>query len=111
MVGKTRRLAHEVELKDHLRQGLNFIAQGGMPTGSINSIFGRPDRYKPGQVRMNTNNQRFVSLMHWRFLSEEGQSIKIWYVEDLVTENRYDMRQRDLGREGNAMEVIAWAAK
>jgi len=99
-----------------MKQAINFMTQSGatgLMKGTINGIHGRVEQYDVGEIRMNTNNMRYVELTCRRFTSDEDGNnyIRLWQVRDVLTDETYEMRQRNLGSRANEMEVIAWAAR
>lgn len=98
-------------------QGLNYMIQSqphSIPMGRVHRWYGTEKQLTPiaGQVRLDTETGQLVFIL--RFIYEEtkdGETICLWHVRDLLTERRYRLDERKLGRDFNEMEVLAWAAR
>lgn len=71
------------------------------------------DGFYVGQVRLNVNNQRMVSVTHVEVLTDSCLQPKLTIsVVDLLEEHDiYWISPRKLGKPLTEMEVIAWAAR
>jgi len=125
--GKTRRFRNGKEESPAITQAINFMIQSGpsaIPMGRFNRLYGEnkkmQDLKKPGDIRMNVENQRYVKLLRAKVYDDNDpndpfwltrSSYLAWCVEDVLTGDIYALKTSNMGYPANEMEVIAWAAK
>lgn len=66
-----------------------------------------------GQVHLNVERQRLVTLLRFFFVQLEpgGRVQACWHVRELISGEEYKLMNRSIGREFNEMEALAWAAQ
>jgi len=99
-------------------QALNWMIQStasAIPMGRINRLYGENklvDEKIAGQVRLNVENQRLIYLLRYIYEeSKEGRTFTLWHVRDVLSDECYRLKQGNIGREFNEMEVLAWVSR